>query len=149
MELNEMIDRDHIIPSLRAKDKQQLLKDLAHRAATDTGLGENRVLSALQGREQLGSTGVGNGIAISHARIAGLKRFYALFARLEQPVDYASIDDKPVDLVYFLLTPDAEDCNHIAVLAAASRRLRDPATVKAVRASKAEKLYDCLVDMSG
>lgn len=149
MELNQMVDRDHVIPSLRAQDKPQLLKALAQRAAVDTGLGENRILSALQGREELGSTGVGDGIAIPHARISGLQRFYTLFARLERPLDYAAIDGKPVDLVYLLLTPETEDCNHIAVLAAASRRLRDPAVVKAVRASKAEKLYDCLVDLPG
>ena len=138
MELNEMVDRDHVIPSLRAQDKPQLLKALAQRAAVDTGLNEARILSALQGREELGSTGLGGGIAIPHARISGLQHFYALFARLERPVDYAAIDNKPVDLVYFLLTPDTENSNHIAVLAAASRQLRDPAIVRAIRSSEFE-----------
>ena len=144
MELNQMVDRDHVIPSLRAQDKPQLLKALAQRAAVDTGLGEARILSALQGREELGSTGVGDGIAIPHARISGLQHFYTLFARLERPLDYAAIDGKPVDLVYLLLTPDSEETGHIAMLAAASRQLRDPATVKAIRVSEPKAVYDCL-----
>lgn len=144
MERNQMVDRDRVIPSLRAQDKPQLLKALAQRAAVDTRLGEARILAALQGREELGSTGIGDGIAIPHARISGLQHFYTLFARLERPLDYAAIDGKPVDLVYLLLSPEADDCNHIGVLAAASRRLRDPVIVKTIRSSAPKTLYDCL-----
>jgi PTS system nitrogen regulatory IIA component len=144
MELNQILGQDRIIASLRVQDKLQLLKELARRAANDIGLSESRILSALQAREDLGSTGLGSGIAIPHARIPGLQDFYGLFVRLERPVDYVAIDSKPVDLVCLLLTPDTDSSNHIAILAAASRRLRDPESVKAIRACDPRSLYDCL-----
>lgn len=148
MELSEIFDRDHVIPNLRAQDKVQLLRGLARRAATDIGIGEAYILSALESRENLGSTGIGEGIAIPHARISGLQHSYALFARLERPVDYFAVDSNPVDLIFFLLTPEREDKRHITILATVTRRLRDPATVRRLRRSNGQALYDFLVNGS-
>jgi nitrogen PTS system EIIA component len=116
-----------IILSLRVRDKTHLLRELAHRAAVFLALDEEAIYRALQGREQLGSTGVGRGIALPHAPMNGIKNLFGMFVRLSRPIDFGSIDEKPVDLVFLLLAPLNAGNEHVAALAAVSRRLRDTA----------------------
>jgi nitrogen PTS system EIIA component len=87
-------------------------------------------------RERLGTTGVGHGIAIPHARVPELKKVFGYFARLEQPVNFEAIDDKPVDLVFLLLSPEAAGADHLQALATVSRFLRDPVLCQRLRSAK-------------
>ncbi len=106
MDLSDLIDVPAIMPALRANSKKQLLQLLAEKAAQVTGLPEREIFDTILQRERLGSTGVGNGIAIPHGKLAGVKRITGVFARLESPVDFEALDDQPVDLVFLLLAPE-------------------------------------------
>jgi PTS system nitrogen regulatory IIA component len=134
--LADLLGPDRIIPSLRAADKAHLLAELARRAGAAAGGDAGSIEQALVAREALGSTGVGKGIAIPHARVPFLHRAFALFARLERPLDFAAIDGQPIDLVFLLLSPLDEGGTHLASLAAVSRRLRDPRAAAALRATR-------------
>ncbi|HET6468314.1 MAG TPA: PTS IIA-like nitrogen regulatory protein PtsN [Geminicoccaceae bacterium] len=117
---------DRVLLHLKAGSKRHLLQELAE-AATAKGGGDTKaILDALIQREKLGTTGVGDGIAIPHARIAGLSRLTGFFARLAKPVDFDSLDDQPVDLVFLLLAPAEAGAEHLKALARIARILRDP-----------------------
>ncbi len=105
MDIAELISPEGVVPNLRATSKKQALQELARRAAEITGLAERAIFDVLVEREKLGTTGVGNGIAIPHGKLATLTRLYGLFARLEKPIDFDSIDEQPVDLIFLLLAP--------------------------------------------
>ncbi len=132
MTIGELIGPDRIVVGLRVGDKTQLLQDLAGRAATALGLDRRAIFEALQARENLGSTGLGKGFALPHARLDALSEPFAFFARLARPIDFAAIDEHPVDLVILLLTP-ASDNQHLATLAALSRPLRQAAFAQKLR----------------
>src|SRR6185312_8809676 len=117
MTIGDIIPRDHVIVDLRIADKAQLLQELARRAAVALGLDQRVIFGVLQAREALGSTGLGRGFALPHARLAGLTSAFALFARLARPIEFAAIDERPVDLVILLLTPDSAGSQHLATLA--------------------------------
>jgi PTS system nitrogen regulatory IIA component len=147
--ITDLIARDHmpdrVIAALRVSDKPQLLRDLSQRAAKLLAIDTQTVLDALEAREALGSTGVGQGIAVPHARIGGLHDFFGLFARLDRPIDFTAIDERPVDLVFLLLTPDEAGNDHLAALACVSRRLRDHDAAAQLRAAKTgAELYEIL-----
>jgi PTS system nitrogen regulatory IIA component len=138
MDIADFIDPAHITLDLRVRDKAQLLQELARRAAASViGANADAVLRALQSREQLGSTGLGKGFALPHARIEGLTAFVGLFARLARPIDYDAIDDAPVDLVFLLLMPADGGNAHVAALAAISRRFRNAEAVARLRKADA------------
>jgi PTS system nitrogen regulatory IIA component len=120
---------------LRAPDKGAVLTQLARRAATDLGLAVPHIAGPIAAREKLGSTGVGAGIAVPHARIAGIIALQAFLARLDRAVDWDAIDRRPVDLVFLLLSPSQADADHLAALSAVARRLREPAAAAALRAA--------------
>lgn len=143
----DVLDRRHVIPGFTAQNKAALLEELARRAAVALKLDENFLISALCERERLGSTGIGKGVAIPHARIPGLGRGFGMFVRIEPPVDYDAIDKEPVDLVFLLLTPVEAGSAHLSCLAGISRRLRDPATVAALREGpSAKELFAALTE---
>ncbi len=146
MNIADLIAPDHVIVLLRAGDKIQLLRELSRRAARLLAIDAEAILAALQAREGLGSTGVGQGIALPHARIPGLPRMFGMFARLERPIDFDAIDAGPVDLVFLLLVPEQAAGNeHLAALATVARQLRDPNVVAQLRAAPARReLYDAL-----
>jgi nitrogen PTS system EIIA component len=125
MDLTDLIDASHVVFGAHASNKEQLLLDLASRAATFLNLDSKMVFNVLQAREQLGSTGLGEGFALPHARIDRLERFFGMFARLNRPVHFDSIDGNPVDLMFLLLIPANACGEHLAALAAVSRHLRD------------------------
>ncbi len=125
MDLADLIEPDQVVFGARASNKQQLLQDLASRAATLLHLDAQTIFNALQLREELGSTGLGNGFALPHARIKGLDRLFGMFARLNRPVHFDAIDGKSVDLVFLLLLPPIAGSEHLAALACISRYLHD------------------------
>jgi PTS system nitrogen regulatory IIA component len=133
MAIADLIGPDQVVVGLRVADKGQLLSELSRRAATALSLEQPALLRALQAREQLGSTGLGRGFALPHARLKALPRIFACVARLARPIDYEAVDDKPVDLVVLLLTPESAASQHLATLAALSRPFRDEAFMQQIR----------------
>ena len=145
MKIADLIGEDNVVVDLRCGDKDRLLVELSRRAAAALALDQDVILKALRAREALGSTGLGKGFALPHARLEQLPRFFALFARLARPIDFASIDDQPVDLVILLLIPAKAGNEHLAALAALSRPLRDATFVKQLReAANAKALHGLL-----
>ena len=136
-----------VVANLKATSKKQALQELARHAAKLTGLDERRIFDVLLERERLGSTGLGNGIAIPHARMAEIDRLFGMFARLEQPVDFEAVDDVPVDLLFLLLAPESAGADHLKALARISRLLRDKAQCAKLRgAEHADALYAVLIE---
>ena len=135
MEIAEMISPTGVIPNLRVTSKKQALQELAKRAADITGQPERTIFEVLIERERLGTTGVGNGIAIPHGKLPDLDRLYGLFARLEKPIDFDAIDEQPVDLICLLLAPETAGADHLKALARVSRLLRDAAVCEKLRGS--------------
>ena len=135
MEINDILSPDAIIPSLRVTSKKQALQELSKKAADLTGLPERTIFDVLIERERLGTTGVGNGIAIPHGKLNGIDGLHCLFARLESPVDFDSVDEQPVDLICVLLAPESAGADHLKALARVSRLLRDRAACEKLRGS--------------
>lgn len=145
MELADILSQQSIIACAKVASKRQLLQLLADRAAELTGLDSQTIFETLQNREQLGSTGLGNGIAIPHGKIKGLSGVAALFVRLAQPIDFDAVDDQPVDLVVMLLAPEGSGADHLKALSRVARLLRADGIVDRLRATKDEaKLRDIL-----
>lgn len=139
MTLGTLLPINHVVVRMRAPDKARLLADLANRLAPETGHTAAEIVAQLTAREELGSTGIGSGIAVPHARLDRLKSLIGFFARLDRPIDFGSIDGKPVDLVFLLLSSTQGNTEHLAALAAVSRRLRDRSVADAIRAAKDAK----------
>ncbi len=147
MEITELITSEGVVSNLRATSKKQALQDLAERAAAITGQHERAIFDVLMERERLGTTGVGNGIAIPHGKLANLDRLYGLFARLEKPVNFDAIDERPVDLIFLLLAPESAGADHLKALAQVSRLLRDKAVCEKLRGTDTpDALYALLTE---
>lgn len=136
MQLSEFLDFDAIKTSLPGGSKRSLLQQLANLAGQRLGLDSSGILASLNEREQLGSTGFGQGVAIPHGKIEGLTRIYCLFARLAEPVEFKAIDDKVVDLVFLLLSPPDAGAEHLKALAAVSRVTRHEPTLEKMRGAR-------------
>ena len=150
MNISDLLAPDAIIPALKAQSKKQLLQELAARAHAQTRLPERRIFETLIERERLGTTGVGQGIAIPHGRMAGVAKITGVFARLENAIDYEAVDSQPVDLVFMLLAPENAGADHLKALARVSRLLRNQATCEKLRAAgTAEALYAILTGSTG
>lgn len=146
MNITAFLAPEDVILGLRAGAKTQLIQDLARRAGARLARDPTPIAAVLLEREQLGSTGLGKGFALPHARVANLDRCFGLFARLARPIDFQAIDDRSVDLVFLLLIPAAAESEHIAALAAISRRMRDQAVLDRVRkAEGAKTVYQLIV----
>ena len=147
MEIRDLITPDSVIANLRVPSKKQALQELARAAAGLVDADERQVFDVLMERERLGTTGVGNGIAIPHGKLPGLDRLYGLFARMERPIDFQAIDEQPVDLIFLLLAPESAGADHLKALARVSRLLRDRATCDKLRGTdSAEALFAILSD---
>ncbi len=134
MEISDFLTPDRVLLDVRARDKTQLINEIARAfGRLVPGLTPEAVQSALSTREQLGSTGLGAGFALPHARIEGLGTYEGLFARLAKPIDFEAIDSKPVTLVFVLLIPSETTIPHVAALAAISRKFRDADLVTSLR----------------
>ena len=145
MLLTDLVAPNAIIPALKVTSKKQAIQELSARAARLTGQSERVIFETLLQREKLGSTGVGNGIAIPHGKLPKLNKLFGLFARLERPVEFEALDSQPVDLVFLLLAPEAAGADHLKALARVARLLRDPDVARKLRQSRdAEALYAVL-----
>src|SRR6202140_451140 len=135
MPLTDLVAPQAVVPALKVNNKKQAIQELAARAAALTGQGEREILEILQQREKLGSTGIGNGIAIPHGKLVKLDRLFGLFARLDRPIDFDALDGQPVDLVFLLLAPEAAGADHLKALARVARLLRNEETAARLRDS--------------
>jgi PTS system nitrogen regulatory IIA component len=142
MEISDLLQPEAVISGLKASSKKQALQELAKHAAQITGVNDRRIFETLLERERLGTTGVGNGIAIPHGKLADFTRLYGLFARLDRPIDFEAIDEQPVDLIFLLLAPEGAGADHLKALARVSRLLRDTSVCEKLRgADTADGLY--------
>lgn len=149
MILPDLLAPSGVLAPLKANGKKQALQEMAERAAAVTGLSERDVFEALLQRERLGSTGIGNGIAIPHGRFQGLDRLHGFFARLEKPIDYDAIDGQPVDILFALLAPEGAGADHLKALARVARVLRDRGTLERIRnAHDADAIFAILTESS-
>ena len=145
MPLADLVLPNAILPALKVNSKKQALQELAARAAALTGQSERAVLDVLTQREKLGSTGVGNGIAIPHGKLPNLGKLFGLFARLDRPIDFDALDGQPVDLIFLLLAPEQAGADPLKALARVARLLRDPEIARKLRQSQdAEALFAVL-----
>ena len=133
MTLIDLLSPAAVISPLRANGKKQALQELALHAARVTGLPERELFEALLQRERLGSTGIGDGIAIPHGRMPGIDRLVGLFARVEKPIDFEALDGQPVDIIFVLIAPEGAGADHLKALARVARVLRNQAVLEQVR----------------
>jgi PTS system nitrogen regulatory IIA component len=147
MPLSDLLAPNAVFPSLKVSNKKQAIQELSAQAARLTGHDEREIFETLLRRERLGSTGVGGGVAIPHGKLASLPRMLGVFARLEKPVDFESIDEQPVDLIFTLLAPASAGADHLKALARVSRLLRDRKICEKLRGSDtADALYALLTE---
>jgi PTS system nitrogen regulatory IIA component len=146
--LSDLLAPGAVLSSLKVNSKKQAIQELAEKAAELTGLPEREIFETLLQRERLGSTGVGNGIAIPHGKLPKIGRLFGLFARLDRPIDFDSLDSEPVDLVFLLLAPEAAGADHLKALARVARVLRDPQTAAKLRATRDATALHALLTQS-
>ena len=136
MHLSDFLDFDAIKTALPGGSKKALLPQLANLAGQRLEVESGTILASVTEREQLGSTGFGQGVAIPHGKVEGLKQIYCLFVRLSEPLDYKAIDGRPVDLVFLLLSPPEAGADHLKALAAISRVTRHAITLEKMRGAR-------------
>jgi PTS system nitrogen regulatory IIA component len=133
MDIKDFLASSDVLVGIRTSDKTQLLEDLCRRAASVLKIDADKITADILKREKLGSTGVGGGVAIPHARIADVKKPFGILARLKSAIEFDAIDRQPVDLVFLLLLPTAPASEQLNALALVARRLRDADTTRNVR----------------
>ncbi|WP_339332698.1 PTS IIA-like nitrogen regulatory protein PtsN [uncultured Maricaulis sp.] len=146
MALADLIPSAGVSIDLGASSRKQALQAMSELAASLTGQAARTVFDAVLQRERLGSTGVGQGVAIPHARLSGMNEVVGIFARLRTPVDFESIDGRPADLIFMLLAPENAGAEHLKALARVSRLLRREDVRQRLRAApNADAVYAVLV----
>ena len=133
MKISDFLAAADVVSDVAASDKQKLLSDLAQKAGPAVGVSADEILAELTKREDFGSTGMGGGVAIPHARFAELRKPFAMLVKLKKPIDFEAVDGEPVDVVVLLLLPDSTDGERLGALACIARKLRDPAVMAALR----------------
>lgn len=147
MQLSDILVPSAVKTLASSTSKKRLFHDLAEMARASYGYDSNEVIEALLERENLGPTGVGQGIALPHARMSSATEVHGLFVRLETPLEFESVDRQPVDLVFTLLAPDAAGVEHLKALALVSRTMRNPDICAKLRAnSDAATLHTILTE---
>jgi len=136
MKISDFLSAADVTTDVAAPDKQKLLEELARRAGLAVDVLPALVLSELLKREELGSTGMGGGVALPHARFHQVDKPFGILVRLRKPIDFDAVDGKPVDTVVLLLLPDAPDGDRLGALASIARKLRDPAIMAALRRAR-------------
>jgi PTS system nitrogen regulatory IIA component len=149
MDIDDLLTPESVIARLKVGSKKQALQELARKAAQGTGLAERAIFDVLLERERLGTTGVGNGIAIPHGKLPELDRIVGVFARLDRPIDFDAIDERPVDLLFLLLAPESAGADHLKALARVSRLFRDRATCEKLRGTdRSDALFAILTSQT-
>lgn len=147
MEITDLISPNTVFADIKATSKKQALQELARRAAAATGCAEREVLDVLLERERLGTTGIGQGIAIPHGKLPKLDNVHGFFAKLDSGINFDAMDDLPVDLIFLLLAPETAGADHLKALARVSRTLRDKGRCEKLRGSEdADALYAVLTE---
>lgn len=147
MQISEVMKPSDVLVDVSAPSKSKLLKFVAETAADRLGLAEGDVLNAVQSREDLGSTGIGAGIAIPHAPVEGIDLPFVLLVRLAKPIDFDAIDEEPVDVICLILTPHSEQNHYLKLLSKIARQLRSVDAVKTIRhAADRQIIYQALID---
>ncbi len=132
-EIENLLEIDMVLADENPSSKKKLLQDLSEKAAQKTGIDKRKIFEVLLQRERLGSTGVGDGIAIPHGCLPELDNMFAIFARLRKPVEYESLDNQPVDIVFMLLAPEIDGADHLKALSRVARVLRNEKLVNDIR----------------
>lgn len=145
MRLSEIMSVNSVVLSVKANNKRQLLQDLAQKASELTGINDRTIFDTILERENLGSTGFGGGTALPHGRLSELQEVFCLFVRLNSPIDFDAIDNKPVDLVFLLLSPESNGADHLTALAQISRILKDEETCTKLRAADSKEEIHALL----
>ena len=147
MKISNLLSPADVMIDVRAPNKRLLLQELAARAASSLGLGVDQVAPYLLKREELGSTGIGGGVAIPHARLPDLQRPFGLLAKLKQPMEFDAIDAQAVDIVFLLLLPTTAENGQLGALALVARSLRPSEALVRLRSAKdASELYSAMSD---
>ena len=145
MELADILAERAVLTCTGVKTKRQLFEQLATKAAELTGRSKAELFEAIESREELGSTGLGNGIAIPHGKVAGLNQVCAVFARLDEAIEFDALDDLPVDIVMMLLAPTGAGADHLKALSRVARVLRNEHIVDELRRlSTCDAIYGLL-----
>src|ERR671910_2959476 len=148
MALADLLTPEAVVPHLRPPSKKAALHELAAHAARLTGLDERAIFETLLQRERLGSTGIGEGIAIPHGKLAGLAHLFGLAARLDKPIDFEALDGQPVDILFLLLAPEGAGADHLKALARVARALREPGVIERIRTTRdAAALYAIMTEL--
>lgn len=146
MELNDIFSRKLVLPRLKATSKKQVLQAIAETAGPQIGMDTRSVFDVLLQRERLGSTGLGNGVAIPHGKLPGLATITGVFARMERPVEFEAMDEQPVDLIFALLAPEGSGAEHLKALSRIARVVRDQDLLSKLRAiSDSDTLHGLLI----
>lgn len=140
MNIAQLLSPQSIALDIQAGSKRELLEKIAALGAEHSGLHQKEIFDALIQRERLGTTGTGDGVAIPHSRFAKLDKIYGIFTRLAQPIDFESIDEKPVDLIFTLLAPESAGADHLAALSQIAQLFKDENTKAELRAATAHNI---------
>ena len=135
MNIRDFLSVKDVAIDVAVSDKQKLLVELASKAGARLRLAPEHLLAELSKREELGSTGVGDGVAIPHARFSEIEKTFGMFFRLRKPIDFDALDGKPIDLVFLLLLPEGSKGEQLSALACVARKLRSPAVTATLRKS--------------
>ncbi|MGB7432159.1 MAG: PTS IIA-like nitrogen regulatory protein PtsN [Ahrensia sp.] len=147
MELGDFLSRDAVITDIKASSKKQVLQALSEKASELTGLSAREIFDTIVQREKLGSTGVGNGVAIPHGKFGKYDRITGVFVRLEEPVDFDALDDQPVDMIMMLLAPEEAGADHLKALSRVARAMRDRQRMQAIRnTTDADTIHALMTD---
>lgn len=138
MKISDILSTDAIFAEVNASNKRQFLQDLASKASGVAQIDERTLAEAIMERENLGSTGYGRGTAFPHARVSGAKSVRAIFARLSSAIDFDAVDQKPVDLVFMLVSPETDGADHLTALATLSRVLKNDEICEKLRKAKSK-----------
>ena len=145
MKIKDLLSTSDVALDVRAGDKVGLLKALAGRAASALGLPADDVAREIEKRDELGSTGIGSGVSIPHARFREVKKPFGLLVRLKHAIEFDAIDGQPVDLVFLLVLPASSQLDQLNALAAVARKLRDPEVLRKLRAATNEpELFEAI-----
>jgi nitrogen PTS system EIIA component len=136
MKISDFLSSTDVMPDITASDKPKLMLELARRAGSKLDISPDRIFAELNKREELGSTGVGGGVAIPHARYQQINKPFGMLLRLKKAIDFDAVDGSPVDIVFLLLLPAAGAGEQLGALASVARKLRDPAIMAALRRTR-------------
>jgi PTS system nitrogen regulatory IIA component len=146
MIISDILSPQDVVQDLRVSSPRDLLDELSRRAALRLDCTAEELSLALRTREDLGSTGMGGGVAIPHSRMSCVQKPFGTLARLKQPIDFSAIDGLPVDLFFLLLLPAKEEARHLGALALVARTMRSAAAVAVMRSAKtADALFAAMI----